>query len=238
MSIIKNRGRSAGLLYVVASVFGVFGLLYVPSKLIVHGDAAATVHNIAASETLFRLGIAANLIGQVLFIFVALALYDLLKPVNQRHALVMLTLILVAGPIALLNELNAIAALVLVRGADFLALTDQPQRDALAMLFLRLHGHGFDIAGIFWGLWLFPLGLLVYRSGFFPRILGVGLMVNCFAYPINSFTALVAPQYEAIVSRWTSPLQFCELAFMLWLLIMGTRQPSVRGMSQTSPAVS
>src|SRR5215469_15286596 len=93
------------------------------------------------------------------------------------------------------DELNAIAALILVRGADFLSLVDQPQCDILARLFLRLHGHGFDIAGIFWGLWLFPLGLLVYRSRFLPRLLGVGLMVNCFAYPINSFMALVVPQY-------------------------------------------
>src|SRR5262249_4181990 len=166
--------------------------------------------NIAASETLFRLGIAADLIGQALFIFVALALYDLLKGVNQRHALLMLILILVAIPIAFLNELNAIAALVLVRGTDFLSLFDKPQRDALAMLFLNLHGHGFDVAGIFWGLWLFPLGLLVYRSGFLPRILGIVLMVNCFAYPANSFTSLVLPQYEAMVSRWMSPLQFGE----------------------------
>src|SRR5215831_4661928 len=198
MNIMKNAGRSAGLLYAIASVFGVFGLLYVPSKLIVHGDAAATAHNIVTSETLFRLGIAANLIGQALFIFVALALYHLLKPVNHRHAVAMLTLILVSIPIAFLNELNAIAALLLVRGADFLSLVDQSQREALAMFFLRLHGHGFDIAGIFWGLWLFPLGLLVYRSGFLPLILGVGLMVNCFAYAIDSFTALV-PQYEATV---------------------------------------
>lgn len=238
MSIMKNAGRSVGLLYAIASVFGVFGLLYVPSKLIVHGDAAATARNIAASETLFRLGIAANLIGQALFIFVALALYNLLKPVNQRYAVAMLTLLLISIPIAFLNELNAIAALILVRGADFLSLLDQSQRDALAMLFLRLHGHGFDIAGIFWGLWLFPLGMLVYRSGFLPRILGIGLIVNCFAYPINSFTALVVPQYEAMVSRWTSPLQFCELAFMLWLLVMGTRQKSVAGIAQASAAVS
>ena len=223
MSFTKNPGRFAGLLYLLASIPGVFALIYVPSKLIVHGNATATAHNIAASETLFRLGIAADLIGQALFIFVALALYDLLKGVNQRHALLMLTLILVAIPIAFLNELNAIAALVLVRGADFLSLFDKPQRDALAMLFLNLHGHGFDVAGIFWGLWLFPLGLLVYRSGFLPRILGVVLMVNCFAYPVNSFTSLVLPQYEAIVSRWMSPLQFGELVFMLWLLIMGAK---------------
>jgi len=196
---------------------------YVPQKLIVHGNAAATANNIAASETLFRLGIAANLIGQAGFIFVALALYDLLKGVNQRRALLMVTLIVVSIPIAFLNELNAIAALVLVRGADFLSLFDKPQRDALAMLFLNLHGRGFDVAGIFWGLWLFPLGLLVYRSSFLPRILGIVLMVNCFAYPINSFTSLVLPQYEGIVSQWTSPLQFGELVFMLWLLIMGAK---------------
>jgi len=223
MSSTNNPGRVTGLLYLLASIPGFFAMMYVPSKLIVHGNATATANNIAASETLFRLGIAGQLIGQVGFIFVALALYDLLKGVNQRHASLMLGLIVVSIPIAFLNELNAIAALVLVRGADFLSLFDKPQRDALAMLFLNLHGHGFDVAGIFWGLWLFPLGLLVYRSGFLPRILGVVLMVNCFAYPVNSFTSLVLPQYETIVSRWMSPLQFGELVFMLWLLIMGAK---------------
>jgi len=106
MSIMKNAGRSAGSLSAIASVFGVFGLLYVPGKLIVHGDAAATARNLAASETLFRLGIAGNLIGQALFIFVALALYDLLKPFNQRHAVAMLALILVSIPIAFLMNLT------------------------------------------------------------------------------------------------------------------------------------
>ena len=223
MDIAKNPGRFAGLLYVLSSILGFFALLYVPSKLIVHGNATATANNIANSETLFRLGIATDLICQALFIFVALALYDLLKGVNQRHALSMLILILAAIPIAFLNEVNAIAALVLVRGADFLSLFDKPQRDALAMLFLNLHGYGFDIAGIFWGLWLFPLGLLVYRSGFLPRILGVLLMIACFAYLANSFTSLVLPRYEAIVSRWMNPLQLAEVLFMLWLLIMGAK---------------
>ena len=223
----RNPGRFAGLLYVLMSIPGVFALIYVPSKLIVHGNATATAGNIAAHETLFRLGIACNLIGQAGFIFVALALYDLLKGVNQRHALLMLTLILVAIPIALLNELNAIAALVLVRGADFLSIFEKPQRDALAMLFLNLHGHGFDVAAIFWGLWLFPLGLLVYRSSFLPRILGVLLILNGFTYPVNSFASLVLPQYEDIVSRWMMPFSFGEVVFMLWLLIMGARPKPV-----------
>ncbi len=223
MSFVKDPGRFAGFLYLLASIPGFFALLYVPSKLIVHGNVTATANNIANNETLFRLGIATDLIGQALFMFVALALYDLLKGVNWRHALLMLVLILVAIPIAFLNEVNSIAALVLVRGAEFLSPFDKPHRDALAMLFLNLRGGGFDIAGIFWGLWLFPLGLLVYWSGFIPRFLGVLLMIACFAYLANSFTSLVLPSYETIVSRWVSPLQLAEMVFMLWLLIKGAR---------------
>jgi hypothetical protein len=221
MSLTKNPGRLAGLLYVLASIPGFFALAYVPGKLIVHGNATATANNIASSETLFRFGIVADLIGQALFVFVALALYDLLKSVNQRWAALMVIFILLAIPIAFLNEVNAIAALVLVRGGEFLSVFDKPQRDALAMLFLKLHGGGFEIAEIFWGLWLFPLGLLVYRSRFIPRVLGILLVLACFAYVADSFTSLLLPSYETIVSRWVSPLMLAEVVFMLWLLIIG-----------------
>ena len=227
MSVTRDPGRFAGLLYLLGSIPGFFALLYVPSKLMVHGDPAATAHNIAASETLFRLGIFADLAGQTIFIFVALALYHLLKGVNQRLALSMLILLLVSIPIAFLNELNSVAALTLARGADFLSVFDEPHRIALMRLFLNLRGAGFDVAGIFWGLWLYPLGLLVYRSGFIPRILGILLMVGCFAYLANSFTALVLPHYEAAVSRWVSPIQLVEMLFMLWLLIMGAKPKSL-----------
>jgi uncharacterized protein DUF4386 len=229
MSFTKNPGRFAGLLYVLVSIPGVFALIYVPNKLIVHGNATATADNIAASETLFRLGIAAQLVSQILFMWVALALYDLLKGVNRRHAAVMLTLIVVSIPIALLNEVNSIAALILVRGADFLSIFDKAQREALAMLFLNLHSHGLGIAAIFWGLWLFPLGLLVYRSGFLPRILGVLLMANCFSYVVTSSTSLILPQYANIVGRWMMPVQFGELVFMSWLLIMGAKPKPLAG---------
>lgn len=169
MSAIKNPGRFAGLLYVVTSVFGFFAMGYVPSKLIVHGDAAATANNISASETLFRLGIASQLIGMAGFIFVALALYELFKDVNQRQAALMVILIVVSIPIAFLNEVNSMAALILVRGADFLSVFEKPQREAPAMLFLNLHGRGLAFAELFWGLWLLPLGSLVYKSRFLPR---------------------------------------------------------------------
>jgi hypothetical protein len=233
MSPTKNPGRFAGLLYVLISIPAVFALIYVPNKLIVEGNATATAANIATSEKLFRLGIACNLISQILFMWVALALYDLLKGVNRRQASIMLTLIVVSIPIALLNELNSIAALVLVRGSDFLSIFEKPQRDALAMLFLNLHDHGFVVAEIFWGLWLFPLGLLVYHSGFLPRFLGILLILDCFRYVVDSFTSILLPQYADIVSRWMKPFSFGELVFMFWLLIMGAK-PSARPASSAA----
>jgi Domain of unknown function (DUF4386) len=223
MNSTKNPGRFVGLLYVLVSIPGAFALVYVPRKLIVKGNATSTASNLAASETLFRAGIACNLLSEILFIWVALALYDLLKGVNQRQASVMLGLLVVSIPITLLNELNAIAALVLVRGAHSLSVFGQPQRDALAMLFLNLHDHGLGVAEIFWGLWLFPLGLLVYRSGMFPRILGVLLVLRCFAYVVESFTFFVLPSYGDMVHRWMRPLRFGELLFMFWLLIVGAK---------------
>jgi len=236
MNSTKNAGRFAGLLYLLVSIPGAFALIYVPSKLIVHGNATATANNVAASETLFRLGIAGELIGQAGFIFVALALYDLLKGVNQRHASLMVTLIVVSIPIAFLNELNAIAALVLVRGADFLSIFEKPQRDALAMLFLNLHSHGFGVAEIFWGLWLFPLGLLVYRSRFLPRFLGVWLAIGGFAYVILSLTGVLFPQYQDKVFIISQPALFGELAFMLWLVIKGAKPPALDATALSSAA--
>ena len=165
---MKNPGRSVGLIYTLISIPGAFALVYVPSKLIVDGNATATASNIASSEALFRAGIACNLISQILFMWVALALYDLFKGVNQRQASLMFGLIVVSIPIALMNELNAIAALHFIHGADYLSVFEKPQRDALAMLFLTLHGEGFGIAEIFWGLWLFPSGCLCTDRASFP----------------------------------------------------------------------
>jgi Domain of unknown function (DUF4386) len=216
------------------SIIGFFAMGYVPNKLIVQGNAAATANNIAASETLFRLGIAGELIGQAGFIFVALALYDLLKGVSRRHASLMVTLIVVSIPIAFLNELNSIAALVLVRGAGFLSIFEKPQRDALAMLFLTLHGHGFGVAEIFWGLWLFPLGLLVYRSRFLPRFLGVWLLFAGVAWVILSLTGLLLPQYQGKVDTYSQPAFLGEIALMLWLLIKGAKPPALGATASSS----
>src|SRR5579864_5507799 len=224
---MKNPGRLAGLLYVLTSIVGFFAMGYVPGKVIVHGNAAATASNILAHETLFRFGIAGEIIGQAGFIFVALALYDLLKGVSRRHASMMVTLIVVSVPIAFVNELNSIAALVLVRGADFLSVLDKTQREALAMLFIKLHGQGFVVAEMFWGLWLFPLGLLVYRSRFLPRFLGVWLGLAGVAWVILSLTGILLPEYQDKVDTYSQPAMIGEIVFMLWLLFMGGNPPDV-----------
>jgi hypothetical protein len=236
MSSTRNQGRFAGLLYVLASIAGFFAMGYVPGKLIVHGNAEVTASNIAASETLFRLGIAGELIGYAGFIFVALALYDLLKGINRRHASLMMGLIVVSVPIAFLNELNSIAALALVRGADFLSVIEKPQREALAMLFLNLHFHGFVVAEIFSGLWLFPLALLVYRSRFLPRFLGVWLGLAGFAWVIMSLTGILLPQYYDKVYTLTQPAVIGEIAFMLWLLIKGATPRALDATPSSSSA--
>jgi len=219
----KKAARVAGVLYLLLIVTAPVGLLYVPRKLIVRGDATATAHSIFASQSLFRLGVATELVSAVIFIFLALALYRLLKGLNQQHASLMAILALIQVSIAFLNAVNRIAALLLVRGADFLSVFEKSQRDALAMLFLNLHDQGTIVSEVFWGLWLFPLGLLASPSAFLPRILGIWLIMNGFAYLTISLRGLLSPNYQDIVSRIAFPVLLGEMAFMLWLLIMGAK---------------
>ena len=133
-----------------------------------------------------------------------------------------------------MNELNSFAALALVRGTDFLSVFDKPQRDALAMLFLNLHGRGFVVAEIFWGLWLFPLALLVYKSRFLPRFLGVWLGLAGLAWVILSLTSIVLPRYQDKVNTYLQPALIGEIMFMLWLLIKGARPQPVDAAASSS----
>jgi hypothetical protein len=218
-----KAARVAGAVYLSMAVTAPFSLIYVPRTLIVRGDATATANNILAHETLFRLGIVAELITSVIFVFVVMALYRLLSGVNKTHASLMVALVLVSAAVGFMNVLNSIAALTLFGGADFLEIIDKPRRDALAMLFLRLHSQGVVINGIFSGLWLFPFGVLVMRSRFLPRLLGVWLIVNGFAYVAASLSTLLLPQYQVMVSRIALPALFGEVAITLWLLIKGAK---------------
>lgn len=229
MDSTKKTARLAGLLYLLSSLPAPFALIYVPGKLFVRGDAGATADRLRASETLLRTGFGAELLSTITFIFVALVLYRLFKPVSERHALAMLVLILLSVPISFVNVLNDVAALYFAggAGANFLSVFDAHQRDALAYLFLRVHGNGYSLAQIFWGLWLFPFGICVMRSGFIPRFLGVLLMIAGVGYVADSFARLVLPQYADAVGRVATITNFAELPIIFWLLIWGAKpQPT------------
>jgi len=223
MNSTKKTARIAGLLYLVNGVTGFFGIIYVPSKLIVSGNAARTANNILASERLFRLGIASELICAAEFVFLVWVLYRLFAGVSKTHSSLFAIFGLAFVPIMILNTLSEIAALTLVHGADFLSVLSQAQREALAMLFLDMHRHGY-IVGWILGPWLFSFGLLVFRSGFLPRILGVLLIAACFGYVADSLAPWLLPNHVGVVDRLASiALTLGEPATILWLLIRGAK---------------
>jgi hypothetical protein len=220
-----NPGRVAGSLYLLLG-FSVLRPIYITGKLIVRDDPAATVRNIAAHELLFRAGIVADLLAGISCILVALALYRLLAGVDRLLGVLMVILGgLMPCVIDFLNVLNDVAALLLARGDQFLSAFTKPQQAALAVLFLRVHDHGFLINEVFAGLWLFPFGILVFRSLFLPRIIGAALVLNGFAYVAIASTGLLVPIYVDRVTRVASPALLGEGAIMLWLLVRGARPP-------------
>jgi hypothetical protein len=188
-----------------------------------------------AHEMMFRLAILGDLVTAVIFICRGVALYQLLSGVNKTWAMLMVAFVLISSAVGFLDTLNNIAALILFRGADFLTVFEKPQLNALGYLFIRLHNQGIFINELFWGLWLFPFGLLVFRSGFLPRFIGVWLMINCFGYLALSIIALFAPDYYAAAFKWAQPVLFGELGVMLWLLIKGAKVPALS--AQAAPFV-
>ena len=225
MTSLSKNARVVGILYIIASVIGFVRLGYIPKALFVHGNVAATANNIAAHESLFRLGLFSELLGGVLWLLVPLALYQLLKGVDGDLAILMVILgSLMQVPLFFVNVVTDGAALLFARGADFLSVFDKTQRDAFVKLFLSLH-HQVDLANIiFWGLWLIPFGVLVYRSRFLPRFLGVWLVMACFAWLALSFTGFLLPAYEDTVYTLTQPIVLGEVVTMLWLVIMGAKE--------------
>ena len=247
MSSARNPGRVVGYWYLLLVLLGPLRLIYIPNKLFVQGDAAATASNIAAHEWLFRFGMLSDLLGAVVLIFLVLAFYRLFKGVDRQLAVL---LVIVGGVMpALINFVNVVSdagALMVARGggggaggaggADFLSVFDRPQRDALVMLFLRLHHHQIVAAEILWGLWLFPMGALTYKSRFLPRFIGVWLIINGVAYVVLSFTGLFLPDYQDKVFIFSQPALFGELAIMLWLVIKGANPPAVEQSTAAQPA--
>jgi len=231
VSSLKKTTRFAGLLYFIWIITGLYGLLYLPSQTIVQGDAVATANKILSNEFLFRTGIINDIISNALWVFLVLVLYRLFKQVNERQAKLMVALVIVQIPALFIMEAFNITSLMIFKG-EILKTFELSQRQDLAMLFLKINDYGVLILEMFWGLWLFPLAILVYRSRFLPRFLGVWLIITGFFYVVLSFTSIMLPQYKDMVlnSAFALPAEVGEVALMLWLLIMGAklREPEAR----------
>jgi hypothetical protein len=214
--------RLAGLLYLIVTIAAPFSFFYMRSRLIVPGDAAATASNILASEGLFRMAIASDAIVFLSEIVLAALLYRLFKPVSTTVSLATGFARLAMAGLQAVNLLNYLVVLMLLSGANYLAVFDPDQVQALALLFLTAYDSVTLIWGTFFGLQFIGLGYLVYRSGYFPRVLGVLLLCSAVGYLTDSFGNFLAPQYDVIYAQLVVVLAIAgELVFTLWLLIRG-----------------
>jgi hypothetical protein len=220
----KKQARLAGVIYLIFGIFGAFSIMFVPSVIIVPGDTAATMNNVVSNEWLVRLGIIGDLLSQVTFIFLALALYRLFRDVDKTQALLMVTLVVVAVAMAFFNMVNHVVLLLLAGGAEFLKGFQPEQLRSLVAVSLNLHEYAIAGEGLYWGLWLLPFGWLVFKSGFIPKTFGVLLLINGVAYVIDSLVYLMSPAVNQAIAPFLSvPLAIGEFSIILWLLIIGAR---------------
>jgi hypothetical protein len=232
MNSNKWTSRIAGFWYLLVAIFGAFNDMFVNPKLYVSGDAAATVNNILASERLFRFGMVSNLICTVSFLFLANSLYQLFKSVDKDLVRLMVLLIIASVPLAFL-EILKFAPILLLSGAGYLSAFEPAQLQALAMVFLDMNKTGLFVAYIFYGLWMFPLGLLVFKSGpdLISKTLGVLLMVGCFGYLVNFLTSFLSLNGQAITSLWMTSAIIAEVLCIVWLLVGGPREQTTLSVS-------
>ena len=230
MNSIQTTARRAGALYLLLLVVGLVDMFGF-SRFMVPGDATATARNIITAELTYRIGILTDVVTLLIFIFLVVSLHNLLKDVDRWHAMLMVLFVSVGVTIGLVNVLNKIAPLILLSGADYLSAFTKPQLDALALGFLNLNSNGNTVDTALWGLWLFPFGTLVIRSGFFPRVLGILLIVAGFAYLTTSLVSIGWPAYEHSVSQAMMPLYFGEFPIIFWLLIKGAKVPQPQARS-------
>ncbi len=226
MKTNKKIARQSGFLYLIVVLAGIFSIAYVPSKLIVWGDASATFNNISENEQLFRLGIYAGIVCYAAFALLPFALYNLLHLVNKKFAITMVILALVSVPVSLYNLGNKIDVLTLISKADYLNVFSEGQIKAQVLLHLEYYNNGIEIASVFWGLWLLPFGYLVFKSGILPKLLGVFLMLGCIGDLINFSGGFLFAGYRGlgIASYVSLPATIGEIGICLWLLIAGAKE--------------
>jgi hypothetical protein len=223
MNSLKKTARGAGILYILMDVFMLFSGMVVDPKIYVPGDAVATSSNILAFEWLFRLGFVSWIIGYIVFLFLVLALYNLFKSVDKGQARLMVILVVAVVPLCILNMLNQYAPILLLSGAGHLSAFTPAQLQTLSMVFLDIYQHGIMVAEFLWGLWLIPLGLLVYKSRFVPKVLGVLLIVGCCGHLLSFLSTFLFPDYSPILIPISEMVMVGELPIFLWLLLKGAK---------------
>jgi hypothetical protein len=221
---IRAQARRAGLLYAIPGLTVPFALLHVPRAIFVSGDPTATAERMRSARWMIELAVGAELVNCSMMVLAMLAFYRLFQRASQPLAAAMVALFLVSVPLQLANLLNYSAALMMTSGSPALAAFSQPQLDALAYTFMRLHSSGIVLAQVFWGLWLIPYGLVVRRSGFIPAWLGIPLLVAGVAYVAHSVTTLFFPEYSRAVSPVMLALGAGELPILVWLIGWGARR--------------
>lgn len=216
--------RVAGVLYLLIIATGAFGELFVRGTVFVSGDPSSTANNIAASESLWRIGIVGDIVQHVFDIPVMLALYLILKPVNKNLALLTVLFNLIQTAVLVANSFNLVMPLFLVGNAEYLKAFEPNQLHVWTQLFVRLHSYGFGVGLVFFGLTCLVFGYLIFKSGYLPRILGILIMIAGLCYLTNSFALLLAPTVAAvIVPAILLPPLVGELSLALWLVIKGIR---------------
>lgn len=218
----RLKARFAGVCYLITIGAGIFALFFVGNALIVRDDPAATASNILASESLFRLGFAADLIAGAAYVAVTAILYVLLRPVSRTLSLIAAFFSLVGIAIGAVNLVNYAAPLVFLGGTQYLATFTPDQLQALALTFLKLQGRGLNIGLIFFGFYCSLIGLLIFKSTFFPRILGVLMALAGASYLINGFAIILAPAFAAhLIPYIFAPILVGEVSLCLWLIVIG-----------------
>ncbi|HEX6891273.1 MAG TPA: DUF4386 domain-containing protein [Chryseolinea sp.] len=223
---LRKTARLAGLLFFLWIVSGFYEMFFVSPKIFVAGDIPASAQNILKHEILFRTSIFSGLITSTLWVLLVWVFYHLFKSVNERHARLLVAFVVVQIPAAFIKAGLSIATILTLKG-EILKSFESTQRQDLAMSFLKISDYSVLALELFWGLWLFPLAILVYQSNFIPRFLGVWLIINGIVYVLLSFTSIVFPEYKDSVFTFGMPAMFGELVLMLWLLTKGVRDKGI-----------
>jgi hypothetical protein len=218
-----KTARVAGLFFLLMVVFGLFSEIFFRQKLIVSNDTALTASNILSSSFLFRSGITSDILMALCYLLTALALFKLLSSVNRNMAAAMVVFAAAGSVLLMFNILNEIAPLYILNGNDYLGAFNTSQRQSLAMLFYNLYGHGYMIGQIFFALWVLPLGVLIYKSGFIPKIFGILFVIETIFGFMSAIVHFLVPNGMA-ETVLLLPGTIAEFAFMFWLLIRGINE--------------